>query len=123
MFRLAYPLLMMFAPRLIPHVIKYLRLLWRLTFDRRVSIFLRALLPLALIYVISPIDLLRDQVPVLGRFDDLIILGLAALFLVKLAPKRVVDEHLGIAPKSNRPEDQDPSNVVDGSSRIIDEEG
>ena len=120
MFRLA---LMLFGPSILPHAIKYARLLWRLTFDKRVSIFLRALLPLALLYVLSPYDLLRDRVPVLGRFDDLIVVGLAVLFLVKLAPKRVVDEHLGIAPKSDRPEDKDPSNVVDGSSRIIDEEG
>ena len=123
MFRLAYPLLMMFAPRIIPYVIKYALLLWRLTFDRRVSIFLRALLPLALLYVLSPVDLLRDKVPIVGRFDDLIIFGLAVLFLVKLAPRHVVNEHLGIAPVSHRPEDKDPSKVVDGSSRIVDDEG
>ena len=123
MFRLAYPLLLMFAPRLIPYIIKYVLLLWRLTFDRRVNIVLRALIPLALLYVLSPVDLLRDRVPILGRFDDLIILGLAVLFLIKLSPRHVVNEHLGITPVSDRPEDKDPSNVVDGKSRIVDDEG
>ena len=125
MFRLAYPLLMMFGPRLIPVAIKYVRLIWRLTFDKRVNIILRALVPLALVYFIwpgRPFDLVPDNFPVVGRFDDLIVFGAAVLLLVKLAPQRVVDEHLGNPPKSDRPEDQDPSNVVDGSARFMDDE-
>ncbi|HZA25118.1 MAG TPA: DUF1232 domain-containing protein, partial [Dehalococcoidia bacterium] len=92
-----------------------------LIFDKRVSIVLRALVPLAVIYAIVPTDLVKDNVPVVGRFDDIIVLGLALLFLIKLAPKHIVDEHLGVKPGSNRPEDQDPKNVVDGSSRVIDD--
>ena len=122
MFRLAYPLIMMLMPRVLPVVIRYVRLVWRLTFDKRVSIFLRALLPVALLYILSPIDLISDRIPVLGRLDDSIILGLALLFLIKLSPPHVVDEHLGRAPKSDRPEDKDPSSVVDGSVRFIDDE-
>ncbi len=121
MYRLAFPILMMLLPRFLPRVLKYIVLVWRLTFDRRVNIILRALVPLALIYIIVPTDLVKDQVPILGRFDDFIVLGLALLFLIKLAPKHLVNEHLGIQPISNRPEDQDPSNVVDGSSHTIDE--
>lgn len=121
-YRLAFPLLYFLAPRLLPKAMKFARLVWRLTFDKRVSIFLRALVPLALLYVISPYDILRDRIPILGRFDDLIILGLALLFLTKLAPANVVDEHMDRVPKSNRPEDKDPEKVVDGSSRLIDDE-
>ena len=121
-YRLAFPLLYFLAPRLLPKAMKFARLVWRLTFDKRVSIFLRALVPLALLYVISPYDILRDRIPILGRFDDLIILGLALLFLTKLAPSNVVDEHMDRVPESNRPEDKDPEKVVDGSSRLIDDE-
>ena len=121
-YRLAFPLLYFLAPRLLPKAMKFARLVWRLTFDKRVSIFLRALVPLALLYVISPYDILRDRIPILGRFDDLIILGLALLFLTKLAPANVVDEHMDLVPESNRPEDKDPEKVVDGSSRLIDDE-
>ncbi|MCH2501821.1 MAG: DUF1232 domain-containing protein [Dehalococcoidia bacterium] len=121
-YRLAFPLLYFLAPRLLPKAMKFARLVWRLTFDKRVSIFLRALVPLALLYVISPYDILRDRIPILGRFDDLIILGLALLFLTKLAPANVVDEHMDRVPESNRPEDKDPEKVVDGSSRLIDDE-
>ncbi|MEC9013465.1 MAG: DUF1232 domain-containing protein [Chloroflexota bacterium] len=121
--RLAFPLIFFLAPRLLPKAIPFARLVWRLTFDNRVSIFLRILVPLSLIYAISPIDLIKDRVPFgIGRFDDLIILGLALLFLTKLAPQNIVDEHMGRAPESNRPEDKDPNNVVDGSSRIVDDE-
>jgi len=121
-YRLAFPLLYFLAPRLLPKAMKYARLVWRLTFDKRVSIFLRASVPLALLYVISPYDILRDRIPILGRFDDLIILGLALLLLTKLAPPNVVDEHMDRVPESNRPEDKDPEKVVDGSSRLIDDE-
>lgn len=121
-YRLAFPLLYFLAPRLLPKAMKFARLVWRLTFDKRVSIFLRALVPLALLYVISPYDILRDRIPILGRFDDLIILGLALLFLTKLAPANVVDEHMDRVPESNRPEDKDPEKVVDGTSRLIDDE-
>ena len=120
--RLAFPLLYFLAPRLLPKAMKFARLVWRLTFDKRVSIFLRALVPIALLYVISPYDILRDRIPMIGRFDDLIILGLALLFLTKLAPPNVVDEHMDRVPESNRPEDKDPEKVVDGSSRLIDDE-
>jgi|TARA_B100001105_G_scaffold164515_1_gene132287 uncharacterized membrane protein YkvA (DUF1232 family) len=121
-YRLAFPLLYFLAPRLLPKAMKFARLVWRLTFDKRVSIFLRALVPLALLYVISPYDILKDRIPILGRFDDLIVLGLALLFLTKLAPPNVVDEHMDRVPESNRPEDKDPEKVVDGSSRLIDDE-
>ena len=120
--RLAFPLLYFLAPRLLPKAMKFARLVWRLTFDKRVSIFLRALVPIALLYVISPYDILRDRIPIIGRSDDLIILGLALLFLTKLAPPNVVDEHMDRVPESNRPEDKDPEKVVDGSSRLIDDE-
>ena len=121
-YRLAFPLLYFLAPRLLPKAMKFARLVWRLTFDKRVSIFLRALVPIALLYVISPYDILRDRIPIVGRFDDLIILGLALLFLTKLAPPNVVDEHMDRVPESIRPEDKDPEKVVDGSSRLIDDE-
>ncbi len=121
-FRLALPLLHLLAPRFLPKAIKFARLVWRLTFDKRVSIFLRVLVPLALIYIISPYDILSDRIPILGRFDDLIIMGLALLFLTKLAPPNIVDEHLDRVTESERPEDKDPEKVVDGSSRLIDDE-
>ena len=119
--RLAFPLIYFLAPRLLPKLIKKVRLVWRLTWDKRVPIVLRVLLPLAILYAISPFDLIRDRIPIIGRFDDLIVLGFALLFLLKLSPQHVIDEHSGKPRVSNRPEDKDPSKVVDGSSRLVDD--
>jgi uncharacterized membrane protein YkvA (DUF1232 family) len=121
LFRLAIPLVFLFVPRLLPGIIRFVRLVWRLSFDKRVPLALRLLLPLAILYALSPVDFIRDRVPVVGRFDDLVVLVLAVLLLTKLAPRHVVDEHLGRPRASNRPEDRDPSKVVDGSARLIDD--
>ena len=81
------------------------------------------LVPLAIVYFLSPVDLLPDWRPFgIGRFDDLIVLGLAVLLLTRLAPQHVIDEHSGKPRVSDRPEDKDPDKVVDGSSRLIDDE-
>ena len=122
LYRFAFPLLYFLAPRLVPRLIKFARLVWRLTFDKRVSIFLRALVPLAILYAVSPLDLIPDRVPILGRFDDLFVLGLALLILTKGAPPWIVDQHMDRVKESERPEDKDPEKVVDGSSRLIDDE-
>ena len=118
--RLAFPLLFFLAPRVLPPAIRFLRLVWRLTFDKRVALPLRALVPLAVLYAMSPVDLLPDNFGLLGRFDDLIVLGLAVLLLIKLAPKHVVNELSGARPTPDRPQEKDPSKVVDGSSHLID---
>ena len=122
LYRLAIPFLFMMGPRLLPPIIRFLRLVWRLTFDKRVSLFLRALVPLAIIYMLSPFDLAPDRLGLIARFDDLIVLGLAVLLLTKLAPQHVIDEHLGKPRVSDRPEDKDPSKVVDGSAHLIDQD-
>ncbi len=121
--RLAAPLLFILAPRLLPGIIRFLRMVWRLIFDKRVPLVLRALVPLAVLYFILPIDLIPDFArPGFGRVDDLIIVALAVLLLTKLAPKHVVDEYLGKPPAADRPEDKDPSKVVDGSAKLVDED-
>ena len=122
LFRVAMPLLFMIVPRLLPRIIRFVRLVWRLTCDKRVPLALRALVPLAILYVLSPVDLIRDRLPVVGRLDDLIVFTMAVFLLFKLAPRHVVDEHLGRPRVSNRPEDRDSSKVVEGSARFIDDD-
>ena len=121
LYRLAIPLIFLLGPRFLPGIIRFFRLIWKLTWDKRVPILLRMLVPLAIAYAISPLDLIRDRFPVIGRFDDLIVLGFAVLFLVKFSPQHVVDELSGKPTAARRPEDKDPSKVVDGSARLIDE--
>ncbi len=124
MHRLAVPLLFFLLPRLGPSIFRFLRLVWKLIFDKRVPMVLRLLVPLALLYALPVFpNIVKDSLhPVLGRFDDLIVLGFSLLLLTKLAPKHVVDEHMGIQPANPRPQEEDPSKVVEGSAQIVEED-
>jgi uncharacterized membrane protein YkvA (DUF1232 family) len=61
------------ALRLLPDL---LRLLRRLLSDRELAVGLRIRLALLLAYLLSPIDLVPDFVPVIGYADDVIIVAL-----------------------------------------------
>jgi uncharacterized membrane protein YkvA (DUF1232 family) len=69
------------AKRTLVDVIKqipdYLRLLGGLLTDRRVSGVDKLLVAGAILYIITPMDLLPDFVPFLGEVDDVYLLMLA----------------------------------------------
>jgi len=75
-----------------------LRLSWRLLRDQRVPALKFALPALLGLYVMSPLDPIPDFLLGLGQMDDLgvVIAGvlLIARIMPRLAPERVVDEHL-----------------------------
>jgi uncharacterized membrane protein YkvA (DUF1232 family) len=48
-------------------------------------------------YALSPIDLIPDFVPVLGYVDDVIIVPLGILAVVKLIPPEIMAEHRALA--------------------------
>src|SRR2546428_13921587 len=48
-------------------------------------------------YALSPIDLIPDFVPVLGSLDDVIIVPLGILAVVKLIPPEIMAEHRALA--------------------------
>src|SRR5262245_48116442 len=48
-------------------------------------------------YALSPIDVIPDFVPVLGYLDDVIIVPLGLLAVVKLIPPEVMAEHRALA--------------------------
>lgn len=72
----------------------FVRLYWRLFRDRRVSLFPKALLLLTAAYIISPIDVLPDALPVLGQIDDLVLFVAACKAFMYLCPRAVVKEHV-----------------------------
>ena len=122
MYRLVVPLLLIFLPIFLTRIIRFCLLVWRLTFDKRVPLFLRALVPGALLYLIFPFDLLNDKIPVVGRLDDLLVIALALVLLLKLAPRYLKDERPGRQQNAPRPQEVDPSKVVEGSGRVIDDD-
>ena len=96
-----------------------LRLILRLMMDRRVSVGAKLIIPAAILYVISPFDLVSDFLPFAGRFDDLIVaLAALALFLAS-CPKDVIIEHAtGRKPASSQDRGASPRrDVIEGSFR------
>lgn len=60
--------------------------------DPRVPWPSKWLLGLAMGYLLSPIDLIPDFIPILGHVDDLIIVPVLLTLALKFIPKEVVDE-------------------------------
>ena len=61
--------------------------------DERVPAAAKLIVPAALLYVISPIDVLPDLVPLLGQVDDVSLLVLSLIAFVKMCPPNLVAEH------------------------------
>ena len=74
----------------------YLRTRRKLTFvrlvirDTRVPIYVKAVPFLLLLYLLSPIDIVPDFIPVLGLMDDVAITLLALMLILKLTSGPVV---------------------------------
>ncbi len=62
--------------------------LWRAFLAPETPLHLKALMLLVPLYLLSPLDLIPDVVPVLGWLDDLIIVPLLVSWLVRLLPQR-----------------------------------
>jgi uncharacterized membrane protein YkvA (DUF1232 family) len=60
--------------------------------DNRTPWYAKFLIIITLGYLLSPIDLIPDFVPVLGYLDDLIILPLLIAISIKLIPQEVLAE-------------------------------
>lgn len=101
------------------------RLVWRLLQDRRVSLWIKAIVPGTIIYLLSPIDLVPDALLGLGQLDDLAIILLGLKSFIDLCPPAIVKEHLADIIAINMPPQsgQDASGQVDyveGQYRILD---
>ncbi len=77
---------LMFMPNMI-------RLCGNLLIDNRVPIAEKALFGAAIVYAISPIDLIPDVFPFIGQVDDLYLIALTLLRLLNYSDENVVREH------------------------------
>lgn len=78
------------AARLVPDVVRLLR---RLAADRTIARLVRIRLWLLVAYLISPIDLIPDFIPVLGYADDAIIVAIALRSVTRRAGPEALDRH------------------------------
>lgn len=71
----------------------YIRLMFSLMRDSRVSRVDRLLVLAAAIYMLSPLDFIPDMIPLFGQTDDLFLVVLAMQRLIDNAGRRVLLEH------------------------------
>ena len=78
--------------------------LWIAARDPRTPLAARAVAGLTAAYVLSPIDLIPDFIPVLGLLDDAILAPLGILLAIRLTPPALMAEfRAGAARQAQRP--------------------
>lgn len=71
--------------------------------DERVPKRSKLLLGLVIAYVLSPIDLIPDFIPILGYLDDLVLVPLLVYLAVRMIPKTVWQECVSQADAQSQP--------------------
>jgi uncharacterized membrane protein YkvA (DUF1232 family) len=75
-------------------LVQHVRLVWRLLLDERVRLAPKALVPLALAYLVMPLDIIPEVILGLGVIDDFAIVALAIRLFIALCPAACVQEHM-----------------------------
>ena len=89
----ARPSSWLLRPALLKALLSQVRLAWRLLREPAVPTVLKTVPVLAALYVVSPLDIVPDVLPLLGQLDDVAILVLALQSFAKVCPSRVVEYH------------------------------
>jgi uncharacterized membrane protein YkvA (DUF1232 family) len=109
-------------PSLWLEILRNGQLAYKLMQDPRVATATKILIPVVVAaYVLSPIDLLPDFIPVLGQLDDLAIIALAVKLFISLAPPAVVAEHQGNVNSTSAPGNTGApaGETVDATYRVV----
>lgn len=103
---------------MVPFVGQLLRVSWLLFWDSRVFPLLKILPLAAVVYVLSPIDLLRDYKFGIGQIDDIIVTGILLTIFVTLSPRRIVSEHI----HGRGRDDDGDEDAIEARYRYVDRE-
>jgi uncharacterized membrane protein YkvA (DUF1232 family) len=93
--------------RLVWRLPTYARVVWGLVRDPRTPLPLKGLLAAGLAYVVMPLDLIPDAVPIIGQADDLTVLLLVLDLFIANAPEAVREEQIARAHNGTAQLDQD----------------
>ena len=76
----------------IKHFLKQFRIVRRSLVHRQVPWHAKMVVGCAVLYVVSPIQLIPNFIPIIGQLDDVFVVALAIKFLRKCVPQAVLDE-------------------------------
>jgi uncharacterized membrane protein YkvA (DUF1232 family) len=93
--------------RLVIKLPTYARVVWGILRDPRTPIGLKGMLAAALAYVVFPVDLIPDAIPIIGQADDLTVLLLVLDLFIQNAPPEVRAEHAARARNGTADLDRD----------------
>ena len=93
--------------RLVFKLPTYARTVWGIMRDPRTPLGLKGMMAAALAYVVFPVDLVPDVIPILGQADDLTILLLVLDMFIQNAPAEVRAEHAARARNGTADLDRD----------------
>jgi uncharacterized membrane protein YkvA (DUF1232 family) len=69
-------------------------LLWALFRDPAVPLYPKAVIPVLVVYLLFPFDIVPDFIPLLGQLDDLVVIGAGLMLFIMLTPADLIEEHL-----------------------------
>lgn len=104
----------------LPQVWRTGRLALRLLRDPRVPTAAKVLFGATVLYMLSPIDVVPDWLPVLGQADDIVVLMAGLNLFLRACPKWLVEEHEDAL--GSRRDDRQPSTTGRPHARTIDGE-
>ena len=87
-------------------------MLWRAFMAAETPVWLKGLMLLVPAYLISPIDILPDFIPVLGWLDDIVVIPLLVSWIVGMLPQKV--EVRPASPRRDR-----NGQIIDGDYRRL----
>ena len=90
--------------------------------DNRVPIRTKLIVPITLIYIISPFDIIADFIPIAGQLDDILSLIIGVSLLLIFSPSNVVFEHLDNLTSQKFSKSQNKDTIIEGTSKIIEED-
>ena len=85
----------LWRPGLLRTLFSHLHLAGRLLREPRVPIHVKVVPVLAALYVISPLDVVPDVLPIIGEIDDLTLVVIALVVFLKVCPPAAVAFHRG----------------------------
>jgi len=67
-----------------------LRYYFLILFDRQTPLYVKLILAVGLLYILVPVDIISDAIPLFGWLDDLAIASFLIALALKLVPKEVM---------------------------------